>query len=95
MGIDYKAAVFVGLPREEFDQEQLSGWLDEGDLEVCPPYYDGNSEDYAICGFSFKISRTYGPSELVWDQDALEKLKGDFNKLTRLDAKVWLSPLGY
>ena len=96
MGIDYKAAIFVGLPREDFeDQENLSELLDNEELEVCAPYYDGSDDDSAIVGFRFKSSGAYSPSELEWNQSVIDSFKSDFNKLTGLEAKVWLSPLGW
>lgn len=92
MGIDYRAAVFVGLPRCEIEDQEL---IENGDLDVCPPYYDGNSADHAIAGLEYSGSETYGASEFAWDQAKVDELKAEFKKLTGKDAKVYLSPYGY
>lgn len=94
MGIDYAAAIWVGLPRKEFDVEKLEAMIEEGDIEVCPPYYDGNGDDNAIAGFSYCVSPDYAPTELTFMPDELSELVGKFKDLTMLDAKVWLSPFG-
>lgn len=90
MGIEYKAAIMVGLPREAFmDLDQLEEWLDNEDLEVCAPYYD------AIVGLHYRTSADYAAIELVWDQGLIDRKLAEFKELTGMDGKVWLSPLGY
>lgn len=49
MGIDNYTALVVGVRRDELPPEGQE-WLDDGDIEAFAPYYDGNSEDYTICG---------------------------------------------
>ena len=92
MGIDYKAAVFVGLPRSDVDDQEL---IENEELEVCPPYYDGNSDDGAIAGFAYSTTPTYSARELKWDHAEIDKLKAKFKKLTGQEAKVYLSPYGF
>lgn len=91
MGVDTKAAIFVGLPREEVDSELIENEA----LEVAPPHYDGNGEDYAIAGFALAMSEDYGASEFKWDAAKVEDLLAQFKELTGKDAKVWLSPYVY
>lgn len=95
MGIDYKASVFVGLPRADIYTADKQELLEDEQLEVCPPCYGGGGEDYAICGFELARSETYGAREFTYDSERCEKLKAQFKELTGLDAKVWLSPYGY
>lgn len=95
MGIDYKAAIFVGLPREEIYAADMEDLIANEDLEVCPPFYDGGGEDEAICGFPLATSGTYRAVEFAFDSEECEKLKAEFKRLTSLDAKVYLSPYGY
>lgn len=95
MGIDTRAAIFVGLPRKEIYAADKSELLESEELEVCPPYYDGNGEDDAICGFELHGTPTYRAREIVFDNNHAEELKAKFKKLTGLEAKVFLSPYVY
>lgn len=95
MGMDIKAAVFVGLPRNEIESDDLQEWIDEEEIEVCPPHYDGYSADWAICGFELAGCGRYEPREFSWDQAAVDRLKAQFKELTGQDAKVWISPYVY
>ena len=97
MGIDYQAAVMVGLERGNIEDENLLESIYEGDseLEVCAPYYDGGDDDSAIVGFCYAASDTYAPDEFVWNQEEIDKLKANFKAATGQDAKVWLSPMGW
>lgn len=96
MGIDYRAAIFVGLPRTYVSEvENFEELLDNDELSVCPPCYDGNSEDYAIVGFEAYGSDTYCASEFEYDVSTINILKEKFKQLTGLDARVYISPYGY
>lgn len=95
MSIDYEAAIMVGLPRGDIEYEDLADLIDEEELEVCPPYYDGGDDDNAIVGLTYKISKTYQASEFEWNQQAINEMKAEFKKLTGQDAKIWLSPWGW
>lgn len=92
MGIDSSAAIFVGLPQSEIENTDL---VAEETLEVCPPHYDGDGEDYAIAGFQYLGTSPYDSKELVWDQAKIDTLKAEFKELTGQDAKVYLSPYIY
>ena len=92
MGIDYQATIIVGLPRSEFDSAEF---IEEEDLHVCPPYFDGNSDDMAIAGFFYKKSGTYRAAEISFDQGKINELKAKFKELTGKDAKIYLSPNGW
>lgn len=95
MGVDYQAAIVVGLPRKEIELEDLQDKIDDGDLEVCPPYYGGDSDEDAIVGHMYKTSPWYAPREFEWDAAQIDKLKADFKATTGKDAKVWISPRGW
>jgi hypothetical protein len=96
MGVDYNAAIMIGLPRGELSHLQdLEDMLDEEELEVCAPYYDGDSDDNAIVGFPYQVSGTYRPSTMEWDQAEVDKQKARFKRVTGREAKVWLSPMGW
>jgi hypothetical protein len=89
MGMSIFAAVWVGLPRQDIENQEL---LEDESLESCPPHYDGNSADDAIAGFELLRSPSHLGCELSFDQSKVEELKVQFKELTGQDAKVWLSP---
>ena len=93
MGIYYCAVITVGVQRgsiEEFDRfEEL---IDDGELEVISPSYDGSSDDDAVVGLSYAASDDYSSSEFNWDQRKIDELKAKFQNLTGMEARVWLSP---
>lgn len=96
MGIDYRASIMVGLPRKEITNDELIDELIEDEkLEVCASYFDGDSDDDAICGFSYLESKRYVAVELKIDRNEIEELKAKFWDLTGQDARVYLSPRGY
>lgn len=96
MGVDYKAAVIVGLPRREFeDYDQLQEWLNNEDLECCPPYYDGCGAASTIIGKFMQLSGDYKPAEFNYSVDEVESMKNEFKLLTGKEAKIWISPYGY
>jgi hypothetical protein len=101
MGIDYRAAVVVGLPREQvesngkFDDERddFQDWAEEHGMEFVAPYYDGY--DDALVGYVYRISPDYGRSIVRWAPDEVEELKATFREVVGKDAEVYLSVLGY
>lgn len=95
MGIYYSAVVIIGLPRCDIDYDKLISLLDEDKLSVCPPYYDGNSDDNAIVGLFYKESPDFAPLELAWDHEAINKLKDEFFSLTGQHGRVYISPQGF
>ena len=96
MSIDYRAVVAVGVQRgsiEDFDKfEEL---IDDGELEVISPSYDGSGDDDAIVGLTYIDTNDYSSNEFVWDQRKIDGLKEEFTKITGLEAKVWLTPYGH
>lgn len=98
MGQSYYAEVIVGLPRADLrdhDEELIEQLIDDGELETCPPYYDGNFDDDAIVGITYATSECYSPSTFEWKQAKIDEMKAAFLRLTGLEGKVWLSPRGY
>ncbi len=100
MGIDYQAAIMIGLPQgnieyNEDEYEDLSDFLNEHGMELCAPSYDGDDADDAIAGFVYKCTGSYQSDELDWNQAEIDKLKAKFKEITGEDARVYLSPWGY
>lgn len=94
MGINYKAAIVVGLQQCDLEFDELEEHLDDGTLRRCPPYYDGSDADDAVVGFIYRQSGAYCSGEIEWDQAQIDKLKADFKAITGQDAKVFLTPVG-
>ena len=92
MGVDYQASIFVGLPRKEITNDQL---VEDGTLEICAPYFDGDADDGAICGFPVQESPTYGAVELRNNGNKIDELKAKFFDLTGQCPRVWLSTKGW
>lgn len=96
MSVDYSAKIVVGLRRQDFpDQTDLADWIDEGDLEVCPPCYDGGGRKNAVVGLEYLSCSTYGNVAFDWNQKLVDDLKTEFKEITGLGAKVYLSTHGY
>ena len=101
MGIDYRAAIVVGLPREQLesgskfkeDDDEFQDWVEEHGMEFIAPYYDGY--DNALVGYVYKISPDYGRSLVQWIPDEVEELKQTFEDVTGKEAEVYLSVYGY
>ena len=92
MGVEYSGQIIVGLPRSQITNREL---FENEELEICPPHYDGNSEPYAIAGFTYLDSGDYSSTELVWDQAEIDALKQKFTDLTGQVANVYLSTHGW
>jgi hypothetical protein len=82
----------VGLPRGEVTHQDL---IEDEELDVCSPYYDGDGEDDAIAGFTYESSGDFCATEINIDLDVIEALKCKFKRITGQDARVYLSPRGW
>lgn len=92
MSVEYAAKIVVGLPRGEITNKEL---IDDDEIEVCSPYYDGGGSKDAIAGLTYQESDDFSPTELKYDPVKIEKLKDQFFELTGQKAKVYLSPYGH
>jgi len=96
MGIDYQGAIMIGVQQSELEEELVVQLVHkEAVFEICAPYYDGDDCDHAIVGYTYACSGTYEATPFKWDEAEVTRLKAKFKKQTGLDAKVWISPLGY
>jgi hypothetical protein len=93
MSIEYRAVVVVGLTFEEVDFD-LEIAEDKG-LELFSLYYDAPIEDCLVgipvvqtSSYNYK---SFDPSDL---QTNIEAAKVEFNKLTGLNARVFLTTYG-
>lgn len=98
MGIDYSAAIVVGLPASEFDENFIND-LDENyawgeSLDRIPPYYDAPTED-CIIGYYYLYSGDYSARAIaLGDLAKLEELKARFRTETGYEPEVWITPVG-
>lgn len=88
MGIEYSAALIVGLHRDEIEDEDLIESLDQA-----APYYDGGDE--AIVGVYVERTGDYQAKEITLDQAKVDAAKAKFRELTGQDGKLYLTPRGY
>lgn len=111
MGVEYRAAIVVGLPYsdmgefldekcqpqgDEEDDRDPRDVLEELDLAWVSPYYDANLSDCVI-GYAVDESGDYCETELNLKEleTDVAKYKALFKKTTGLDAKVYLMPYGW
>ena len=92
MGQSYAAKIVVGLPRGEINNQDL---INEDEIEVCSPYYDGGGDKDAIAGLTYQETDTYSSAELKYDLGKINDLKEQFFELTGQKARVYLSTYGY
>lgn len=90
MSTEYRAAIVVGLPRDEIDNQDL---IDDDDLEIFPPYYDGGAD--GLAGLEYADTPDYRAREIEIDVARLEELKKEFRELTGQEPKVYLTPIGH
>ena len=95
MGVYYKAVIFYGLPFDELDVE--SDWLeeqiDDGEIEVCPRYFDADRED-CLFGYFIVTGPDYGALEISTVMDCAKKAR-DFEKLFGKQGRLFLSTCGW
>lgn len=100
MGIEYRAAIVVGLPKNEFgDFTDTIDWqedLDDIGLQHFPPYFDASLTS-GVIGVEVLHSPDYYAQEIdpgkfgVDLRDAQHK----FHAITGLAGKLYLTPVGW
>ena len=95
MGIDYKAVIFYGLPFDELDVEndKLEEQIDDGEIEVCPCYFNADRED-CLFGYFMVTGPDYGAVELSTVMDYAKEAR-DFEKLFGKQGRLFLSTCGW
>ena len=95
MGIYYKAVIFYGLPFDELDVEsdKLEEQIDDGEIEVCPRYFDAGRED-SLFGYFMVTGPDCGAVELPTVMDYAEEAR-DFEKLFGKQGRLFLSTCGW
>lgn len=94
MGIEYSAAIIVGLPIDELREHENFDDFKNGDLDSAPPFYDGGRR--AIMGVVVTQSGDYCAREIDTGLDQRIALaKESFKSSTGMDGKVYITPVGY
>lgn len=95
MGVDYKAVIFYGLPFDELDVEsdKLEEQIDDGEIEVCPCYFDAGREG-CLFGYFMATGPDYGAVELSTVMDYAKEAR-DFEKLFGKQGRLFLSTCGW
>ena len=95
MGVDYKAVIFYGLPFDELDVEsdKLEEQIDDGEIEVCPCYFDAGREG-CLFGYFMVTGPDYGAVELSTVMDYAKEAR-DFEKLFGKQGRLFLSTCGW
>lgn len=98
MGVEYRAAIVVGLPKEE-----LEDLLDEYDdpsgdsgLEHFPPYYDADYSE-GVWGISVVETPDYTEREIDTGEFGvkLRAAQHKFHALTGKAGKLYVTPVGW
>lgn len=97
MGIEYKAAIIVGLPAKDLvtDEGDFNNNYGESKLKLVPLYFDASIKDSYIGIVVYEIE--YGALEisLVEAQMRLYKAMDDFRNETGRSGKTTLCTWGY
>lgn len=89
MGIEYKAAIVVGLHAGGFTNADV-----RESLEQFAPYYDGY--DVGLFGVEVVSTGEFSAAELPHDLDTrIKQAKAKFEQLTGQDGEVWITPVSY
>ena len=96
MSVEYNAAIVVGAEWNSINgdaiQEKISMLIEVGELEDFPPYYDGGGQ--GLFGIYLNYSPDYGYSEVIYTEDDVAKAKAEFESLTGMEGKVYLTVVG-
>lgn len=94
MGVEYRAAIVVGLHYNDLPKETRDELLNNEELDAFSPYFDAPHCD-CICGFSIQETDDYCSAELNLSASRTVELGVKFKAITGLDAKVFLTPYGW
>lgn len=95
MGISYSAGLVVGVQRGMVeDLDKLEQLIDDCEIGVFSPYYDGGGDDDAVVGLPYVETEPYSSTPVVWDPVKIDSLKAEFLQLVGQEAQIWLTPNG-
>lgn len=94
MGVEYRAAIVVGLPYDKLPKETRDDLIDNETLQSFSPYFDAGRDD---CVFGFPLQETddYQFAVMDYSLEDILKLSAKFKAITGLDAKTYLTPYGW
>lgn len=94
MGVEYRAAIVVGLPYDELPKDTRDELLDREELDAFSPYFDAPHE-HCLCGFPIQETDDYQFAEMDFSLDGVDELRIKFKTLTGLTPKTYLTPYGW
>lgn len=96
MSVEYSAAIVVGAEWNSIDgdaiQEKISLLVECGELDDFPPYYDGYGQ--GLFGIYINNAPDYGYIEVSYTDGDVAKAKEEFESLTGMEGKVYLTVIG-
>ena len=96
MSIEYNAAIVFGAEwdniKGDASLEKISMLIEVGELDDFPPHYDGYGQ--GLFGIFLNHSPDYGYSEVIYTEDDVAKAKAEFESLTGMEGKVYLTVIG-
>ncbi len=96
MSVEYNAAIVVGAEWNSIKgaaaQEKISILVECGELDDFPSYYDGYGQ--GLFGIYLNYSPDYGYSEVIYTEDDVAKAKAEFESLTGMEGKLYLTVIG-
>ena len=95
MSVGYNAAIVVGAAWEDVDgnsQEDIQELVESGDLHDFPPFYDGYRE--GLFGLYIVNSPDYSYCEMEYTENDVAKAKEEFESLTGMEGKIYLTLIG-
>ena len=96
MGVSYSAAIVVGADWDSINgceiQEKISMLVECGELNDFPPYHDGYGQ--GLFGIYINTSPDHGYIEVSYTESDVAKAKEEFEALTGMEGKVYLTTIG-
>ncbi len=90
MGIDNGAALVIGVHRKDLPPEG-DEWLDNGDIDVFAPYYDGTGEPDAVCGVVVVETDWNKVIDIAEFGEAIKKASAEFSNVTGMVGRMYLT----
>lgn len=97
MGVEYRAAVVVGLPEEELEEyfKQFEDYYGS-ELEHFSPYYDA-PYSAGVHGIAVIMTSNYQEKQIDAGEFGvkLRAAQHEFHRLTGLAGQLYVTPIGY
>lgn len=96
MSIEYNAAIVFGAEWDNIKGdailEKISMLIEVGELHDFPPYYNGGGQ--GLFGIHINNAPDYGYIEVSYTDGDVAKAKEEFEALTGMEGKLYLTVVG-